>query len=124
MIQRLIRESDQVCLVNRLAVADRFIPRLKGLIGVRNFEPGEGLLFPRCNSVHMWMMTIPIDVVFLKSLKSDAKSKWKIVSIHPDLKPWKLLPVSNFGADDTLELPAGMTARLNLHPGEVLCIAS
>lgn len=124
MMNRLIRESDQISVASQLRVADRFFPRLKGLIGVKSFSEGEGLLFPRCNSVHMWMMSIPIDVVFLKVLKSDFGQKWTITGVYPQLRPWKVLPVSNFRADDTLELPSGMVIKLGLKPGEVLCIAS
>lgn len=78
------------------------------------------MLFPKCNDIHMWMMSIPIDVVFLK--KENAES-WSVLSLKPKLKPWKPLPVACFSADDTLELPEGTIARLNLKVGEVLCVA-
>lgn len=120
MTLEMIRKSDSVRIASNLEVADRFWPRLRGLIGRNSFEQGEGLLFPRCNSIHMWMMRIPIDVVFLR--KSGAC--WEVLSLHPGLKPWKALPVGNFRADDTLELPEGSIMRIGLKPGEVLCIAS
>ena len=100
----LIRKIDQLVIASHAEVADRFIPRLRGLIGKNRFESGEALLFPRCNSIHMWMMKIPIDVVFLKK-RTDA---WEVLSLHPHLKPWKLLPVGNLKADDVLELPVGL----------------
>jgi len=121
---KLIRSSDQVYVADRLKFADTFFSRLKGLIGVKKFELGEGLLFPRCNDIHMWMMSIPIDVVFLKAAQKTEPKEWIVLSVHPQLKPWKLLPVSNFKADDVLELPAGLANSISLKSGEVLCIVS
>ena len=121
---KLIRASDQVCVVDRLRFADAFLSRLRGLIGVKHFERGEGVLFPRCNSIHMWMMSIPIDVVFLKMNRKSPSQEWTVLSVHSQLKPWRLLPVSKMSADDVLELPAGVVNSVSLKSGEVLCIAS
>ncbi len=120
MTLNLIRKHDSAEIASKLEVADRFVPRLRGLIGRSRFDAGEGLLFPRCNSVHMWMMSIPIDLVFLKKQASE----WLVLSVHPELRPWKILPVGNFKADDALELPAGTIQSKGLKSGEVLCIAS
>jgi len=120
MTLSLIRKHDQQSIASRAEVADRFLSRLKGLIGKSSFDPGEGLLFPRCNSIHMWMMRIPIDVVFLRKRAAE----WVIVSVHSGLKPWRPLPVSDSRADDVLELPEGTVHRFGLKSGEVLCIAS
>ncbi len=116
----LIRKHDRAEIASRVEVAERFASRLRGLIGRTRFDPGEAMLFPRCNSVHMWMMSIPIDVVFLKK----ESSGWRVLSVHPELRPWKILPVGNFRADDTLELPAGTIQRAGIKSGEVLCTAS
>jgi len=120
MALKLIRTRDQVVIASHAEVADRFFVRLKGLIGKNRFEVGEGLLFPRCTSVHMWMMRIPIDVVFLKKRAEG----WTILSVHPGLRPWKVIPVGNSRADDALELPEGTINRVGLKSGEVLCIVS
>ncbi len=120
---KLIRSSDQVCVVERLKFANSYFTRLRGLIGLKKFEFGEGLLFPRCNNIHMWMMSIPIDVVFLKSSSKSNSKEWTVLSVHAHLKPWKILPVGNSKADDVLELPAGLIQSISLKTGEVLCIA-
>lgn len=116
---QLVRKTDRK-LVARAKVADTFLTRLVGLIGKRAFESGEGLLFPKNNSIHMWMMSISIDVLFLKKTTSD----WEIAAVYENLKPWKALPVGCWGADDALELPVGTVSKLQLKKGEVLCIAS
>jgi uncharacterized membrane protein (UPF0127 family) len=117
---KMIRKHDQRVIASKTGVADHYWSRLKGLIGRTEFHEGEALLLPRCNSIHMWMMQIPIDAVFLK--KTD--QEWMVMSLHADLKPWKPLPVGNLKADDVLELPAGSIERLGMKSGEVLCIGS
>ena len=120
MTLKLVRGNDHAVVTSNAIVADQFFTRLKGLIGKKSFQDGEGMLFPKCNDIHMWMMSIPIDVVFLKKQSPES---WLILSLKSSLKPWKPLPVACFKADDTLELPAGTIDRLNLKTGEVLCIA-
>jgi uncharacterized membrane protein (UPF0127 family) len=121
---KLIRTHDQMCIVESLEKADSYWSRLKGLIGRKEFVQGEGLLFTRCNSVHMWMMSIPIDVIFLKADAASNGTRWSISDVHSRLKPWKVFPVSSWGADDALELPAGTVDAFSLKKGDELCIAS
>jgi uncharacterized membrane protein (UPF0127 family) len=121
---KLIRTKDQLCIVDSLEKANSYWSRLKGLIGRKEFLRGEGLLFDRCNSVHMWMMSIPIDVVFLKTDAASNGSRWIISTVHSRLKPWKVFPVADWNAEDVLELPAGTVEALSLRKGDELCIAS
>ena len=111
----------------RCAVATGFFQRLRGLIGRTEFPEGEGLLFPRCSSIHLWFMRIPIDVVFLTrgAARRDASGRTvhRISSVHEGLLPWKVLPVSDGQAGDTLELPAGTIRRCGLRAGDDVCIS-
>jgi uncharacterized membrane protein (UPF0127 family) len=116
----IVRQQDGAWVAKRARVADGFFARLRGLIGTTEFPEGEALLFPRCNNIHMWMMSISIDAVFL----GKCDSGWRVMSVHPQLQPWKILPVGNRNAEDVLELPVGTVERLKLRNGEVLCIAS
>ncbi len=118
----LIRKHDQVQVLHHGVIADRYFTRLCGLIGKKEMNRGEGMLFPKCNSIHMWMMSIPLDVVFLKTITP--QKEWSIVEMRSHLKPWKLLPVNCFKADDVLELPSGTIESIGLKNGEVLCIVS
>ena len=119
---KLVRKADQALILNDGVVATRYWTRTRGLIGTRELKAGEGMLFPKCNSIHMWMMSIPLDVIFLETVVPS--KEWKVIELRSNLKPWKLLPVNCFRADDALELPAGTIERLGLKPGEVLCSAS
>jgi uncharacterized membrane protein (UPF0127 family) len=46
-------------------VAVTLLSRLLGLALLRAGRAGEGLLIPRCRSVHTFGMRFPVDVVFL-----------------------------------------------------------
>lgn len=107
---RIVRNGDE--LVCDLRVADTFWTRFAGLQFTRELPEGQGLLIRPCNSVHMFFMRYPIDVVFLTR-------DLVVERLLPGLKPWKVSPVV-FGAYQTLELPAGTIARIGLEVGDRL----
>ena len=64
--------------------ARTFAERARGLIGCKYLAPGDGLLIPRCNCIHTFFMSIPIDATFLD--KDDHVVK-KVCNIKP-WRPW------------------------------------
>jgi uncharacterized protein len=98
-------------LVCRARVANSFVSRFRGLMGVAQLAPETGLLLPRTSSVHTHFMRFPIDVVFLDS-------ELRIVSIAEALRPWRMARAK--GAESVLELAAGECDRLELAEGVVL----
>lgn len=109
---------------DQIRVANRYLARLRGWMGRRNFAPGEGLLFPHCNSVHTYFMFVPIDVVFLKeaSPKGERPLVLEVLSLRPQVRPWRPLPLAEWKASYTLELPAGVAQAWGLQTGDRLCI--
>ena len=101
-------------------VVESFLERTIGLIGRGRLNQGEGLHFPRCKSIHTLMMRIPIDVVFIR--KNEA-NRHVVTSVHRNVRPWKVLPLTDWNATDTIELPSGSIERLALEPGDELCIS-
>jgi uncharacterized membrane protein (UPF0127 family) len=103
--------KNQSLIADKCFVANRFFARLKGLIGTSRLEPGEGLLISPCNDIHMWFMSMPIDVVFVRPVApqaGDATAATHVVcSARAGLRPWKALPVRDGSATDTIELPVG-----------------
>lgn len=102
--------------------------RLRGWIGKMNVAQGEAIWFPRCNSVHTWMMSIPIDVVFIKRIDQENRDKngppkYRVTSVFSDVRSWKLFPLLDLKADDTMELEAGSIRRLGLAKGDELCLS-
>jgi uncharacterized membrane protein (UPF0127 family) len=127
--QKLVRVQsvkNSLWIADQCLVADSFLTRLKGLIGRKLLNEGEGLLLIPCNDIHMWFMSLPIDAVFLVELKSkqlgDSK-KMRVCSVKKDFKPWSLLPVRDRSATTTLELPRGTIDRCDVCPGDELCIS-
>ncbi len=111
---------NEAVIADQCLVARTYLMRAKGLIGRRELVQGEGLLLSPCNSIHMWFMSVWIDVVFLKKRKNDI---FEVTSTYQRLAPWRLLPVTDLRAHDTLELPSG---AIQLHPvleGDLLCLS-
>jgi uncharacterized protein len=105
----LVAEGRVVCPA--LSVADTAPSRMRGLLGRRSLDSGEGLLLRPAGSVHTAFMRFPIDVVFLDDER-------RIVAIRPALRPWRI--ASAKGARSVLELAAGDCARFGLAEGDVL----
>jgi uncharacterized membrane protein (UPF0127 family) len=114
---RLINLKNQRIISEQCLVAESFFSRLRGWIGKTRAVAGEAMLLPRCSSIHMWFMSIPIDVVFVK-LNGDRKV---VTSAHRSVRPWKALPLNDGSAHETLELPEGTIDRIGIAPGDELC---
>ena len=108
-------------LTDKCYVAECFFSRLKGLIGKKELKIGEGMLFPRCNSVHTFFMSLSIDIVFL-SKSQDKDGYYKVSSIRSRVKPWKAF-LLDFKSTDVLELPLGTVDRCELMFGDEVCIS-
>ncbi|MCZ8537261.1 DUF192 domain-containing protein [Paenisporosarcina quisquiliarum] len=90
--------------------ATNFESRLKGLLFQKKAITKEGLLLTPCNSVHMFFMRFPIDVVFLNQTN-------KVVKVVSDLKPWRIVPPVS-GAHSALELPVGTILERDICVGD------
>jgi uncharacterized membrane protein (UPF0127 family) len=113
--------KNQALVADKCLVAESFLTRLKGLIGRRALAPGEAMLFPRCNSVHMWFMRFAIDVVFLREERGEGGvSLLRITSVRA-ARPWRPLPLADWKATHALELPRGAAERAGLRAGDALC---
>ncbi|MBU9721312.1 MULTISPECIES: DUF192 domain-containing protein [Bacillaceae] len=91
---------------------DTFFLRLKGLMF--RFSPikNEGILLYPCNSIHMFFMFFPIDVIFLNA-------KNEVILTKEAVKPWKVIfPVKQ--AIAVLELPVGSISQYEIQAGSVI----
>lgn len=80
----------------RAKVARTFYERARGLIGVKSLPSGEGLLILKCNSIHTFFMSFPIDATFLD--RND-----NVVRIVRNIRPWRMLVWGGFRAVKVLE---------------------
>lgn len=107
---RLVNTASNTEICQRLDVADNFVTRLKGLIGVKSLS--SGMYFPNCNWIHTFFMSIPIDVVYLDK-------EMKVRKVDHNLQPWRLAkPV--LMARNVVELPAGTARAKKLEVGDKL----
>jgi uncharacterized membrane protein (UPF0127 family) len=101
-------------LVTEGRVADTAWTRLKGLIGSRPLEDGEGLLIVPCQSIHTHFMGFPIDVLYV-----DAANR--VVGLHHGLPPWRFGRI-HLRARFVVELPAGTVEATGTELGDRLSI--
>jgi uncharacterized membrane protein (UPF0127 family) len=109
---RVVNSARNSELGSRVAVADTWLSRLRGMLGRPALSPGEGLFLTPCRSVHMYGMRFPLDVVFLdaagivvaayRSLAPASRSGWHRNAVH------------------ALELPAGTLERTGTAVDDVL----
>jgi uncharacterized membrane protein (UPF0127 family) len=80
----------------KVKIAHTFFERAKGLIGVKSLPPGEGLLILRCNAVHTFFMSFPIDLRFYDRNNRLVKTVFNV-------RPWRLFVWGGFRAVKVLE---------------------
>lgn len=93
-------------------VADRWWPRLVGLLGLSGLGPGEGLLLVPCRAVHMFGMRFPVDVAFVDTAGS-------VVAVYEGLRPGSRTS-RHRAAHSALEVRAGSLAASETRVGDRL----
>ena len=110
-----LRREDGRIVCERCVVADRAHRRMRGLLGRRRLNPGQGMVLRPAFAIHTHFMHFPIDVVFLDSDQV-------VVAIERELKPWRT--ASCRGAREVVELAAGECQRRGLEVGDRVAWAS
>jgi uncharacterized membrane protein (UPF0127 family) len=102
----------QLYLSTELAIAHTHWTRLRGLLGVKpsDFGNGHGLWIRPCRGVHTLAMRFPIDVVYLDRAGT-------VVHVEHNLQPWRFSPV-RMQAASVLELPSHTVARTGTTVGD------
>lgn len=98
-------------------VANRFPTRLMGLMRQGRASRPAAMLFPRCASVHMAFMRVPIDIVYLHG--EDAP----VVLGTETVRPWHATHAPR-GTGAVLELPAGWAEACGIERGCTLGITT
>lgn len=80
----------------RARVARTLLDRMRGLIGRKCLPSGEGLLILRCNAIHTFFMSFPIDATFLD--RND-----RVVKVVRNIPPWRIFVWGGFRAVKVLE---------------------
>lgn len=98
----------------KITVARTLLGRTIGLIGKRSLNTGEGIWIERCPSIHTYLMSFPIDVIFVDSAN-------RIVLTRERVMPWTLY-VGCRGADACIELAVGTLSRCEVADGDVVSL--
>ena len=101
-------------VAERCAVARTLGERVVGLLRSPEPSPGGGLLIERTQSIHMWFMRYPIDVVFVDRNRRVTKTVER-------LKPWRVVLWAR-GARDCLELRVGSIDGSGTRVGDQLTV--
>ena len=114
-MMKITNRVSQADIYTEVIAAKSFWSRLKGLIGTKDLD-GKAFYIPRCNWVHTFFMSMPIDVVYLDR-------KYRVRKIDYNLKPGRLArPV--FSASSVIEISAGDAKRKNINMGDQLNVGS
>jgi uncharacterized membrane protein (UPF0127 family) len=87
--------------------------RLKGLLGRRGLEQGEGLLLRPAASIHTFFMRFPIDTVWVDR-------DLNVLKVSHDVAPWRTAACK--GAKGVVEMAAGEAKRLGVSAGDKLTL--
>ncbi|MEX0851205.1 MAG: DUF192 domain-containing protein [Gaiellaceae bacterium] len=110
-----LRREDGRIVCERCVVADRAHRRMRGLLGRRRLNPGQGMVLRPAFAIHTHFMHFPIDVVFLDSDQV-------VIAIERSLRPWRT--ASCRGAREVVELASGECDRRGLEVGDRVAWAS
>ena len=108
----VVNATKGTVLGTRVAVADRWWERLKGLLGAPGIAAGEGLVLTPCRSVHMYGMRFALDVALV-----DAAGR--VVALYPHLEPGNRTRLHREAAS-AVELPSGTLERSRTGLGDRL----
>jgi len=109
---RIINTSKNSVLAHSCEAADSFLARFFGLMGKSCLHAGGGLLLTPCNSIHMFFMRFPLDVVFIDKNNT-------VVYLIENIKPWRVSPIVK-QARSVIELPLGTISASGTEVGDRL----
>jgi uncharacterized protein len=105
------QDGRPVC--ERCLLAETPLTRLKGLLGRRGLEQGEGLLLRPAASIHTFFMRFPIDTVWVDR-------DLNVLKVSHDVAPWRTAACK--GAKGVVEMAAGEAKRLGVSAGDKLTL--
>jgi len=101
-------------LADKAQRAGGFIGRGKGLMFAPPLPDGCGLIIEPCNSIHMFFMRYPLDIVFIDR-------EGEVLFMYEGIKPWRMGRLVK-GARMAIELPEGTIARTATRVGDRLLL--
>jgi uncharacterized protein len=114
MEQRL-ETADGRVVAEHVEIAATSWKRFMGLMFRSELPEGHGLALTPCNSIHMFFMRIPLDVVFLDR-------EGRTLRVYHGIRPWRVSRIVR-RSRTAVELPVGTLRRAGVEAGTVLRLA-
>ena len=105
-----LKKNSHVLFTKVLWAGTPFL-KMKGLLGRKNLEKDEALIFPKAPSIHTYFMKFTIDIVFLDLSQ-------KVVSCMEKVRPNRILPYVR--SRYTIEMPENSVREKELLLGDLL----
>jgi uncharacterized protein len=115
-LTQVVNRTRNIVLADRAEIANNPWTRFLGLMGRRSLEPGAGLIIRPNNSIHMFFMRFPIDVLHVSK-------DGTILKILHSIKPWRVGPIVK-KCHSTIELPPGTAASTGTLEGDQIELIS
>lgn len=108
----IVNTTKGTTIATQAVRAAGFLERGRGLMMAPPLPEGGGLVLDPCNSIHMFFMRYPLDVLFLDK-------DGNVVFLYFSIKPWRVGRIVR-GAKVAVELPAGTIASSQTQLGDLL----
>ena len=83
---KIINKTKNITVLDKVVLANTFFSRLKGLMGKKALDKGEGIIIKPCSSIHSFGMKMAIDVAFIDKDN-------QVIFILENFKPKKMSPI-------------------------------
>lgn len=109
----LVNVGRGTVLATRIEAAFDSATRNRGLLGRSELAAGSAMVIAPSNSVHMFFMRFPLDLVFV------AKDG-TVVKVCPNVRPWRV--AAAWRAFAVVEGPVGMIDQTGTRQGDTLAV--
>lgn len=113
MPHHLVNVGRGTVLATRIEAAFDSATRNRGLLGRSGIPAGSAMVIAPSNSVHMFFMRFPLDIVFV------AKDG-TVVKVRQNVRPWRI--AAAWRAFAVVEGPVGMIEQTGTRPGDTLAV--
>lgn len=113
-VKRAVNTTKNVMIAKHVRVADNFLSRLKGLMGVPGLPEGHGLWIVPCADIHSCFMRFEFDAIFMDH-------GGKVVHLVERMKPWRMTPWIK-GSKVVLELDGGVIDKTGTELGDIVVL--
>ena len=106
----ITNQTKGTTIANAARKAANFLARGRGLMLAPPLPKGGGLVIDPCNSIHMFFMRYPLDIIFLNK-------EGIVVFMYKGIKPWRVGRIVR-GAKVAVELPVGTIEESKTEVGD------